>query len=379
MARSIDKVRIELIGDDDISGSLDNFTSFMITNDVTSPSEGAFETGNDGSWDEIIDYIKHGTQYRVFLNDRTRLTGRIELNDIPVDTSGSSVVRFTIRTKLADAAFAGVEPGIRVKDTSIKDFLLALYAPLGYTESDFNFDPYTARDLISGYDTSGQGDPIKIDLDPIKIDQARVNPPETIFAAADRHLRRHGLMHWDSADGRILVSAPNDSQEPFYSIRCNRNGNTQLNNVEGMTRAQDFSGIPSLVAVFGTSGKAGKTRSRIGSFAIDFDVQNAGFYRPITIQSDGIRTQARADRASARELSSRSKRKDCFDVQSDGLSHWDGESLYPWAVDMCADITSDVQGGKLGSYYIHRVVLNRNASAGDVTNLSVLRSGIWKL
>ena len=377
MARLPDKVRVEIIGQGS-AASLDNFTSFQITNDITSPSEGAFELGNDTTWADLQPYIAHGTQYRVFVNNSLRLTGRVELDDIPCDATGGAVVRFTVRTKLADAQYAAADQGVRVKNTSIADFLKALYAPLGYSDADFVFAPYTARDLMTGGNTSGQGSPVEVDLEPLKTDAARVQAGETIYQAADRHLRRHGLMHWDSPDGKIVVSSPNDEQDPIYWVIANRY-DPQFNNVERFTRAMDYSGIPSTLAVFGVGGKAGRARVRVGAFAADFDVQDAGFVRPVLIVSQGIRTLNLADRAAARELSARSKRKDCFEVLADGLSYWNGSDSVPWAIDHTCAVSSDVAGGDLGAYYIHRVVLRRTAGEGDATNLNILRRGIWKL
>lgn len=376
MARLPDRVEIQLVGPDS-AGILNNFTSFQITNDLTMPSEAAFELGNDGTWSAVQPYIAHGIVYKVFVNDRLRLTGRVEMDDIPVDVDGGSVVRFTVRTKAADAAFASADQKVRVRDTSIRDFILALYRPLGYTAGDFVFDAYTARDLLTGVDSSGHRPPV--DLERIKLDEAKVNPPETIFEAADRHLRRHGLMHWDSPDGKIVVGKPNDSQAPLYELRCNRLTNTGANNVEGLTRTMDYSGIPSYVAVYGVGGRGGSARTRIGAYAVDFDVHNAGFHRPVLVVAEGIKTVTWAERAAARELSARSKNKDGLEIQCDGLSYWNGSECIPWAVDAVATVDSDVAGGQLGAYFIHRVVLQRDAAGGDKTNLNALRKGVWQI
>ena len=68
-------------------GVIENFTSMEITQDITMPAEAAFELGNDGSWDEIEDQVGPGAEYKVMINDRPVVTGRVEANDVPLDTS----------------------------------------------------------------------------------------------------------------------------------------------------------------------------------------------------------------------------------------------------------------------------------------------------
>ncbi len=377
MPRLRDNVKIERLGGSGANSVLDNFTSFELINDITQPSEASFELGNDGTWDSISGLIAVGTEYAVFLNDQLRLTGRVEVSDIPVDASGGSVVRFTARTKLADAMYASADPSVGVKKTSVKDFILALYAPLGYTEADFIFEANVARDLLSGMSTDGQGAPKKVDLEPMKVEAARVQATESIFDAADRHLRRHGLMHWDSPDGKIVISAPNDTQAAQYFLRLLRGERGRENNILSATRTMDWSEIPSRLTVHGRS--SGSPRRKLKSVVEDPDVAGAGFHRPVVIPAEALKMQSLVDRAAAREMSARSKRKDCWEMETDGLSWWDGYKNTPWAIDAVCEIDSDVAGGPVGTYYIHRVMHRRDATQGDTTNISVLKSGIWKL
>ncbi|MCP4674341.1 MAG: hypothetical protein GY854_02250 [Deltaproteobacteria bacterium] len=372
-----DSVKIERVGGSGANSVLDHFTSFVLVNDITQPSEASFELGNDGTWDSIADLIAIGTEYSVFLNDQLRLIGRVEMADIPVDASGGSVVRFTARTKLADAMYASADPSVGVKKTSVKDFVLALYAPLGYAESDFVFEANVARDLLTGVSTDGQGKPKKVDLEPMKIDAARVQATESVFDAADRHLRRHGLMHWDSPDGKIVISAPNDTQKPQYFLRLFRGKRGRENNFLSATRTMDYSEIPSRITVHGRT--SGPPRKKLKSVVEDSEVAGAGFYRPVVIPSEGLKMQSLVDRAAAREMSARSKRKDCWEIEIDGLSWWDGYKNTPWAVDAVCEIDSDVAGGPVGAYYVHRVMHRCDAMQGDITNISVLKSGIWRL
>lgn len=382
MARLTDDVRIEVSTVSGKYGVLDNFTSFSITNDITAPSEAAFEIGDDGTWSSIKDYINPGTEYKVFVNGYLRLTGRVEMDDIPMDAGSGAVVRFTIRTKLADAMFASARAKTNVKNTTLLEFIKSLYKPLGFTESYITFpdDAYKSRDLMTGKNTSGQGKQSNTpNLEKINQKEAKVQPPETIYDAADRHLRRHGLMHWDNPKGGIVVSAPNDEQDPIYYLRSFTGAKGVENNIISSIRIIDYSETPSVVGVFGVGSRRGFSKAKVSALFKDTDVKGAGFYRPIVIIAEGIKTQALADRAALRELAARSKRKDAWEIKLDGLSWWDGRKIIPFGVDTVADVTSNLAGGTTGAYYIYKVVYTRNASEGDTTTLSMTKRGNWRI
>lgn len=394
MSRKPDVLRVEAEG----VGTFERFTSFAIAFDLTQPSEANFELGDDGSWNDLERFIAHGTIYRVFINGALSLTGRVEVQDVPTDLDGS-VVRFSVRTKLADAAFASADPKTRVQGVTLKEFLLALYKPLGFTEKDFVFDPNTARNLMTGTNRTSSKPPT--DFTATRQEQAKVKPPETIFQAADRHLRRFGLMHWDSPDGKIVVGQPDDTTDPLYYFRMLQGRNGRENNLLSANRIRDWSEIPSGVTVFGSSfgasnqvltasdvafGAQAKTSTPsvysmkpIKSYIIDNDLKSAGFYRPVLIVSEGLRSAAMADRAVKRELTNRSKKKQVWDLTTDGLSYWDGNRSIPFGVDTVCDIVTTVAGGPAGAHLIHRVELTRNPGEGDKAHIMALQKGLWSL
>jgi hypothetical protein len=381
MQRPIDTVRVEIVAANGrLGGSLDNFTSLQIVNDITAPSSASFELGNDGTFPSLQDQFTPGALYRVFVNDLLRLAGRVEDNDLPLDASAGSVVRFTVRTKLSDAMYSSARQSVRVKNTSIKQFVLDVYAPLGYAESDFIFRSSESRDLMTGVPSGNQGNDAPVDLEKIKVEEARVKPPETIYAAVDRHLRRHGLMHWDAPDGKIVIGAPNDLQDPQYVFNAYRDpSKSYLNNILGMTKVRDISGMPTAIGIFGIGGKRDFTKSRVAGFAQNDQMAEWGFYRPLVMPAEAIRTQANANRAAAREMSARSKGFDTYVMENDGLSFWDGSSKVNYGIDTVASVNSDISGGAQGAYYVHRVELTRNAAAGDAVNLNMLARGLWRL
>jgi prophage tail gpP-like protein len=386
MTRPRDDLKIELV---EASSSLSNapgagavfdrFTSVQITNDIGAPSEALFEVGDDGSWRDISRFIAHGARYRVFINGKPRLTGRVEMSDIPVDSSAGAVIRFTVRTKVQDAWYAGANEEISLKKIKLDEFVYKLYEPLGYAPSDFILPKNSslARDLMTGMGSTNK-EPDR-SLETLSKDAAKVRPPETIFEAADRHLRRHGFMHWDSPDGKIVIGTPNDNQPPRYYLIQDRANQGMYNNLLGNTRTQDWSGIPTSLGVYGVGGGRTTSRARVSASAEDADVIAAGFYRPVKLVAEAIKTKELATRAATREMSARSKSKDSFDIEVDGLSWWDGQRSIPYGVDTVAEVTTDVAGGRVGAYYIHRVISTRNATDGDRTNLTLCKKGVWKL
>ncbi len=384
-ARPLDKIRVEVIGGPDIGAgpvarqqSFANFTSLMIRNDITMPSEASFELGDDGTWTDLNQVFRPGVEFQVFVNETPRLRGRVEMNDVPLDVDAGAVVRFTVRTKLSDAMYASANQGTRVQGTSIREFIEELYKPLGFTSDSFVFAAYASRDIFTGL-AKGETKP-PTDLEKIKVDAARVKPPETIYAAADRHLRRHGLMHWDSPDGKIVVAAPDDEQDPIYTFNMFRGERSVRNNVLAATRTEDWSGIPSGVNVYGRGSKKGFNSRGVGGTANDLDVTASGFYRPLHIVAEGVRTNALAVSAARRELAARSKRKDAFSIEVDGFSFWDGSNFSPlYSPDTTAAIHTDVAGGEGGAYYLHAVTMTRDVESGDTSQLEVVRRGIWRL
>lgn len=375
--RPKDTVRVEAVG----VGSFDRFTSLEISLDITSPSEAAFEIGDDRTYPQLRDFIALGQKYRVFVNERLVLTGRVELGDVQSDAQNGAAIRFTVRTKLTDALFATASVAVSVSNTTLEKWILALYADLGYTKDDFIIRANLARDLITGKPSKATKEALATP-DQIQIQQAKPQPPESIYQAVDRHLRRFGLMHWDSADGRIVIAAPDDEQEPLYRFRNFRGKEGAYNNVLSISRGNDYSEVPSFLVASGVGYQNFDDEfvlSKALGYVQDEDLVKAGFVRPVTIIAEQMRTTEAAQSAARREMSSRSMKKDTVEVTTDGLSYWDGSSLVNFAPDTVSDIISDAIGGPVGSYYVKSARLSRAPDRGDNAKISHLKQGVWRL
>ncbi len=377
----IDVVRVEAMGVPGTAAAafnFEDFTSFALHSTMLGPSECSFELGDDTGYDRLSEFLKLGARFRVFVNDRLRLTSRVELHDASLNAERSMTESFTVRTKLTDAIFSSAPIGVRVQGVSIKQFLIALYASVGITEADFDFRGDVSRNLITGRDSRGKRPPLP--LEPIKEDEQKVQPPESVYAAADRFLRRHGLLHWDGPDGKIVVAPPDDEQIPSYVLRSFRGEEAQYNNVLECDRVQDVSEAPTELGVFGTSkGKGGFAALKASAVVSNPGLLAAGFTRRIAILDEAMSTQVLAIHRAARELSIKNRSLEKLSVVVDGLAFRDGLDPVPWAPDTTVDVILETLGGALGVYYVEDVQMARNASDGDKTKLTIVPKGVWVL
>lgn len=369
MGRQLDRIRVE-----SKSGSIDIFNSIEVANDIEQPSMCGFDIGNDGSYETLAKTLKHGETFKVWLNDRLRMTGRVYSLEEPSTANEGTTVRVVIQSFMAEAHYASADPATRVEKVSIQDFLVALYAPLGITPSDFVFDADLSRNLITGKGAKGAAAPA--DLEEMKPDQAKVSPPESIFDAASKHLQRFGLMHWDTPDNKIYVGKPDENQQPLYRLQCKRGKQSAGNNVLSIQRVTDWSDVPSELRVYGGGQAKDATKAPFRGYESWLDVLETKFHRPVIILSSGAKNKSQVDAQARREMAKRSKRKDAFEIEVDGWSWFDPKSkqAIPWAINTTVDLDVDSLGGAVGCYYIHKVSCKGDA-ANQSTALSVVGFG----
>ena len=382
MSRSpLDVVRVNALGlpgeADVFDFNFEHWTSFSLKNSILAPAEASFELGDETGWERLSRLCQLGAEFVVMVDDRPRMVGRVEAITGPCDAQQSSTQSFVIRTRLSDALYSSAPQGIQLKRASIKAYVLACYAGIGLTEKDFDFRGDVSRDLMTGKDSKGHNSPIA--LEPLTEDQAKVNPPETIYAAVDRHLRRHGLLHWDGADGRIVVGAPDDQQSPIYILQCLRGPAGQYNNVRSIQRDQDVSQSATVLGVFGIGGGKDFSKTKITGLRHNEDLIRRGFRRQVVIIDEAVRTKAIATSRANREFATRNRGLDAIEVTVDGLSYSDGSVLLPWSPDTTCDVIADQLGGALGIYYVESVEMSRSARESDVTKLVLSKQGVWVL
>lgn len=381
----LDTLRIEargiggsLQGTGEILGSFEDWTSFSMRTSMVEPAEASLELGDDTGWQRLNAMMQLGSEFQVFLGDRPRMRGRVEAIDSTGDAMSSSTQRLVLRTKLSDAIYSSAPQGIRLKGASLKQFILACYSSLGLVEADFDFRGDVTRDLLTG--ARGKGRKAPLDLDALSKEDAKVNPPETIFGTVDKHLRRHGMLHWDGADGRIVVAAPDDEQDPLYFLQTFREGSSaQLNNIKSLQRGFDVSGSPTTLGIYGKGGGVDFSKVKLGAVLFNPTLQAAGFRRAVVIVDEGLRNLANAQRRASHEFALRNRGLERLVITTDGLSYREGSALIPYAPDTVADVVSDPHGGSLGAFYIETVEMSRTVDEGDNSTLSMVRQGVWAL
>lgn len=366
--RNTDVVAIETA-----QGGFTAYSSVELVQDMLEPASLQISVGDDRSWRSLSNLVAPGRVVRLFLNGRLQFTGRFEENDTPATVAAGSQTSIVARTKLADAVYRSADPKTRISG-SIRDFILALYAPLNYAPADFLFDAATDRALLTGVRV---GEPTPVDLEPIQEGRAKVQPGEEIFTCAKRHLARHRLMHWDGADGRIVVGRPDDAQAPLYSLRTKRGAAGLFNNVSEPRRIRDWSELLAEVRVYGNTLGEDFEPSPLRGTAVDNDAlamvaETGHFNRLLLIPLQGPSTAARAAAQAQRELASRSKRKSAWDLPIDEWTFWTGRLGIPWAINTTVDVDVDVVGGEgAGRWLITRVSRVLDVERGPYGSLSV--------
>lgn len=355
----------------------ERWASCRIRNSIVGPAEASFELGDESGWLLLEDYCQLGAQFAIMVDDRPRFSGRVEALSSTSDATQSSTQSFVVRTKLSDAIYSSAPQNIRLKGASIKQFVLACYTGLKLTEADFDFRVDASRDLMTGKPSRGARP--SPPLEPLTEEQLKIGPPETIFAAVDRHLRRHGLLHWDGPDGRIIVGKPDDTQEAIGVLRSLRSPYGQFNNVVSIERTLDVSQSPTVLGVFGAGGKQSFAKTKISSVLFNEDLIRRGFYRTIVIVDEALKTKGIAGARANREFAIRNRSLNRLNVTLDGLSYRDGAELLPWAPDTVVEVIADQMGGTLGNYFVEEVEMSRTASEGDRTRLTLVKQGVWVL
>lgn len=353
-------------------GAFDRFERLTLVQSITAPAELVMETGDLASFGALASAFALGAPWRVYLNGRLRFQGRVYDVDETLSADGGTT-SVMIRSRFHDAHYASADPAIRLVGASVAQFIAALYAPLGYTAADIVIAPGADRDIMTGRSAAGAAPAVP--LEPLRGEQSKVNPPETIQAAAERILKRLGLMHWETPDGKLYVGKPDDAQQPLYLFRCEVG--SPGNNVTSVKRARQGSDVPSEVRVFG------QTTDRDGTNPQRFTVTEAvpgmsWSYRPVILPAEGARTRAAAQAQAKRERAQRMRRLDALDVALDRWSYWNGTEAIPLAPNTTAEVKAGLLG-LLDRYYVERVQFTLSADASTSTSLSLVAPGTWEV
>lgn len=379
MARRLpDKVVIESVQGGDFSIVVDRATMYEINTDLTAPSSARFELGDDGTWSVIRDALGIGGRFVISVNDKPRITGRLLTRNLAVSIDGGGSVQVVVRTRLADAMFTTVDPKIGVRNTTLEAIVLAAFARMGLTKADFIFKTDLARDLVTGKGKGGGAIP---DLSKFKEEEARPHPPESVYAFVERHLSRFHLMLWDAPDGRIVIGAPDDSQNPSYYMTAHRGIASRTNNLLSATKTEDYEDVPAHLWVYGVGGGRDQSKARVKFLQTDPVLLAAEpkLDRMAIVIDESITTQAQAEARARRELMKRRLASNSWVLDTDGLSYWTGSDRLAYGIDTVADVKVDIAGGANGAYLVYQTRMTGSADKAHTTTLTACGRGIWAL
>lgn len=356
-------------------GRFDRFQKIEVSTDIFGEAQAVVQIADDRAWGTIAPFFFPGSDYRVICNGLPVFVGRVDCAELPTSPDDGTTIQIVLRTRLADTRVGTADSTVRVENTSIEDFILALYAKHGFVRGDFIFSPELDRDIVTG---TRKNKPPPVDLEPLKADKAKVQATETTEAAAKRHLERHHLMLWDAGSGGICVGIPDDTQAPSYRFEQRRG----FCNFRQARPVRDWGDIPSSIRVHG--GKVGSTTQRapVIGIARDPDLATAGrgvhFRRPVVIQAEGVKDLARAEAQARRELAVRSRRKAAWEITADDWTYWDGRRTTPYAIGTTADIDVTTHDGTdlRGVFLVTGVRKTLDIDAGPMTSLTLLRQGL---
>jgi len=377
MATNRDEVVvIESVGGKGPPVRIDRPTTYEITTDLTAPSEARIEMGDNGTFAALRDAIAIGRRFRITLNGKPVIKGRLLNRGMPLNSQAGATVQCTVRTLVADAAFTSCDP-VNVKKATLKDVLLQAYASVGATEADFEFNADVARNLITG---QGGNTGAKVNLSQITEQDARVQPPETVYSFVDRHLRRFSLMHRDGPDGKIVVFRPNDSQAASYMLRCLRS-TPRGNNVLDARRTEDYEAVPGELFVYGQGGGRDYMRARVKASATDPTLLAAVpvLRRRTFIIDESVTSIALAQARAKREMAMRSLTRDSWDITVGSWCHRYSSRLVPYTVDTVVDLCIDTVAPVSAPYYIWRTVCTGDVSQGHTARITAAAKGVWLL
>jgi prophage tail gpP-like protein len=364
-------------------GEFTAFEKLSLKTDFTEVATLTMTFGNIGSFRTIEPIVAQGRRVQVYLNGLLQFSGRFDARKVPTKAQSGSTIDIIARTRLADAKVASALPSLSFKNVSVKQFVQALLEPLGYGPGDLLFAAAADRNLVTGKKT-GAAD--LVDLEPIKQDQLRINPPETVEEVLKRVLNRFHLMHWDAADGRLLFGRPDDTQPSLYQLLCRRGAGAIANNVLEIERIEDWTNLPSEVWVYGASGPHKDiSRSSTGGVAVDLDALRVAadtghFARRVIIPKDGIKSKEAADAAARREMANRSKEKDGWMAKVDGWSFFTGQASIPYAINTMSDVDVHAVASRTsGRYLVASLERALDKDDGLTSSLSLLAPGIFDI
>lgn len=383
---------------------INNWTEYEYSSHVEVPSDGwSFSIGDDDlatSLKGLQPYQLPGQRVQLKVNGAIQGTGLVDSVDIHVSRQGGTIFNIQGRDRLAQAVDACADPTKTFKEgTNLLDMLVDLFAPFGWgTEDAFiasNEANRAAKASIRGTRTTKKKGLV---FKKYRLHQLRPYPREGVYQFAARVAERHGLRIWQTADGKsLVVSAPDFDIDPFYTIRRNASGTTNV--LSGSVR-YDLKAQATTVVADGASSSGDFGHSRIKSIGANTAVHTKdpayldpwrrypdanrvlgyAFATPIEVpmartlylHDEESTTQFQLDNFLRREMAKLQRQSLTVTYEVEGHGQIVGGSFVPWTTDATVEVVDDIAGLRERLYVLGRRFY-RSRHGGTKTQLELIR------
>lgn len=203
------------------------------------------------------------------------------------------------------------------------------------------------------------------DVASLSVTDAKPASGETVWEYIDRHARRFGVLPWMSAEGDLVLSAPDYDQEPSYRLLRRIEHGAWNNIIEGGI-VYDYSALTSEVTVFGRTASSDASRSRFHATVTNPTIG----YRPLFIHDPSVRSEAEAERRADREIARQNEKYIVLEYEV--RDHGQGDRYF--AIDTIAEV-DDEELGISGEWYVVGRTLRKSRKDGTTTRLRLVPKG----
>jgi prophage tail gpP-like protein len=355
------------------SPELDFFTDYTCGSSMLDVSDSfEFHTSNMPN-DRLIDSLVPGTEVSIHVLQlstgiRTlQYVGNIENVELTSTRDGGTMFVVQGRDHMAAIVDACITPHVQIEAMTLADVARELLTKpfpgqtnAFYGPNQVTIDNAANRKVLTGKQVKGS----ELNLPPleaISVSDAKPRAGETVYQYLDRHARRFGLMVWGTADGKVVISRPNYTQEPSYRLVVG------ASHIKSARWKRSMRSRPSEIHVYGKSYGHDFGASGIHAVLYDPDIATLGYYRPLVIHDQNARTKDHAEQRARIEQGKRLMNANLVEIVVP--DHVDYGSGATWAIDTIAQLTWDHADFAAEPRHIVKRTFTRSRNGGTETQL----------
>lgn len=389
----------------DVGYEIRQWTQYEYAANFEIPADGwSFTIAGESLPDGAQAWVVPGARVQLKVNDFVQGDGYVDSVEVTNSPHTGTEFRIQGRDRLAQVVDACADPTHTFKEgMTLLDVLIELLGPFGWSSEDqFIVDNEANREAKAGI----RGTPMtkggkKKGPQPLKrfvLHQLKPYPKEGVFAFANRIAQRHGLMIWQTAaSNQIVVGNPAFDVDPFYKLRRNAHGTT---NVLSGSVKYDIKNQPTCIVADAAGGSGefgpGQLKSIMANtlvytkdpeflepwkrypdahrvlgykFATPVQVPRA---RTIYLHDSESRTQAQLDNFVRREMAHLQRESLTVHYEVEGHGQITEAGFVPWTVDTTVDVEDEVAGLTERLYVLGRT-FHKSRSGGTTTSLDLIR------